>query len=43
MPDDIDARIARVLDQLENPNLSEGQISRLQKRLEILQSEREAQ
>jgi len=37
MPESIDARVERLLDQLENPNLSDQEVERIQKKIEFLQ------
>jgi hypothetical protein len=38
--DDIDSRIAGLLDQLENPNLSDKEQDRIEKKIEFLRGQR---
>lgn len=40
MSDDVDARISRLLDQLENPRLSPSEIARIQQKVQVLESQR---
>jgi len=37
MPYDVEARITRLLDQLDDPQLTEQQIDRIKKKIDLLQ------
>lgn len=39
MSDDVDARVSRLLDKLEDRTLSEQEIDRIQKKIEILRAQ----
>lgn len=36
---DIDARVKRLLDQLENPNLTASEVTAIEKKIEFLQKQ----
>ena len=38
--DDVDERVSRLLDQLEDPNLSQSDVDRIQKKIALLQEQR---
>lgn len=41
MPESIDARIARQLDLLDDPNLTEAEIARIKEKVAVLEAQKE--
>lgn len=39
MPPSVEARVSALLDQLENPNLSEREIARIKEKIELLRTQ----